>query len=220
MSNQKSSYEKMKSERLFTFSEDLRAEQNRCISLQNEYNATTPYEYEKRMALLPQMFAEVGEGSYIEPPLRANWGGKFVHLGKHFYANFNLTLVDDCEIYIGDHVYIAPNVVLTTAGHPMAREIRDLGYQFNASIHIGNSVWIGANAVVLPGITIGDNCVIGAGSVVTKDIPANSVAVGNPCRVLRQINEHDYEYYWRDKKIEPEELEVIARVRAEEQKSE
>lgn len=211
MTEKEKSYEKMKNGRLFVFSDELADDQRKCLRLQYEYNNTSPDEGERRGELLKQMFAEIGEGSYIEPPLRANWGGHFVHLGKKVYANFNLTLVDDCEIYVGDNVMFGPNVTVATANHPIAPELRDLTYQYNIPVHIGNHVWIGAGAVILPGVKIGDNSVIGAGSIVTKDIPENSVAVGNPCRVIRKISERDYEYYWRDCKIEPEDLAAIGR---------
>ena len=156
---------------------------------------------EKRGQLLKEMFAEIGEGCYVEPPLHSNFGGYHVHFGKNVYANFNLTLVDDTHIYVGDFTMFGPNVTIATAGHPICPELREKGLQYNMPVHIGKNCWIGANAVVLPGITIGDNVVIGAGSVVTKDIPSNVVAVGNPCRVLRQVSEHDREYYYKDKKI-------------------
>lgn len=117
------------------------------------------------------------------------------------YANFNLTLVDDTYIYIGNSVMIGPNVTLATAGHPVEPELRREVAQFNIPIHIGDNVWIGANSVVLPGVKIGENSVIGAGSVVTKDIPSNVVAVGNPCRVLREIGEHDKEFYYKERQI-------------------
>ncbi|MBO7738363.1 MAG: sugar O-acetyltransferase, partial [Clostridia bacterium] len=166
-----------------------------------EYNATRPKETEKRARLLKEMFAEIGDGCYIEPPLRSNWGGKHLHFGKNVYANFNLTLVDDTHVYVGDCTMFGPNVTIATAGHPILPNLREKGYQYNASVRIGRNCWIGAGAVILPGITIGDNTVIGAGSVVTKDIPANVVAVGNPCRVLRPIEEKDKEYYFKDRKI-------------------
>ena len=124
-----------------------------------------------------------------------------MHFGKNVYANFNLTLVDDTHIYVGDYTMFGPNVTVATAGHPICPELREKGLQYNMPVHIGKNCWIGANAVVLPGITIGDNVVIGAGSVVTKDIPSNVVAAGNPCRVLRQVSEHDREYYYKDRKI-------------------
>lgn len=181
--------------------EDLVAEQLTFVEKLYDFNATRPLEQDKRAKMLKNMFAEIGEDCYIEPPLHSNWGGKHVHFGKGVYANFNLTLVDDTHIYVGDHTMIGPNVVLATAGHPILPELRPLAYQFNMPIHIGKNCWLGAGVIVLPGITIGDNSVIGAGSVVTKDIPANVVAVGNPCKVLREINEHDKEFYFKDKKI-------------------
>ena len=146
------------------------------------------------------MLAEVGENCYVEPPLHANWGCH-THFGKNVYANFNLTLVDDTDIFVGDSVMFGPNVTVATAGHPIDPALRLKVGQFNIPVRIGNNVWIGANSVILPGITIGDNSVIGAGSIVTKDIPENVVAVGNPCRVLRPISERDKEYYYKDRKI-------------------
>ncbi|HEQ3586377.1 TPA: sugar O-acetyltransferase [Vibrio harveyi] len=185
----------------FCNDEALAAMQTECLETLYDYNQTRPSEGEKRSNILNHLLASVGKNCYIEPPLRANWGCH-TYLGDNVYANFNLTLVDDTHIYIGDHVMIGPNVTIATAGHPIDPELRRDIAQFNIPVHIGNNVWIGANSVVLPGVTIGENSVIGAGSVVTKDIPANVVAVGNPCRVLREIGEHDKEFYFRDRKIE------------------
>ncbi len=179
----------------------IMGEQAKCLEKLYDYNATRPSEGEKRQALLKEMFAEIGEDCYIEPPFRANWAGKHIHFGNSVYANFNLTCVDDTHIYVGDCTMFAPNVVLATAGHPILPELREKAYQFNMPIHIGRNCWLGAGVIVMPGVTIGDNTVIGAGSVVTKDIPANVVAVGNPCRVMRPIGERDKEYYFRDRKI-------------------
>lgn len=180
---------------------NIMSEQAKCLEKLYDFNATRPSEADKRQALLKEMFAEIGEDCYIEPPLRANWGGKHIHFGNSVYANFNLTCVDDTHIYVGDCTMFAPNVVLATAGHPILPELREKAYQFNMPIHIGRNCWLGAGVIVMPGVTIGDNTVIGAGSVVTKDIPANVVAVGNPCRVLRPIGERDKEYYFKDRKI-------------------
>lgn len=180
---------------------DLFNEQITYLEKLYDFNATRPLELEKRNELLKNMFAEIGDDCYIEPPLHSNWAGKHVHFGKGVYANFNLTLVDDTHIYVGDYTMIGPNVVLATAGHPILPELRPMAYQYNMPIHIGKNCWLGAGVIVLPGITIGDNSVIGAGSVVTKDIPANVVAVGNPCKVLREINDHDKEFYFKDRKI-------------------
>ena len=194
--------EKMHSGDLYlSADEDLVAEQLTFLEKLYDFNATRPLEQKKRAEMLKEMFAEIGEDCYIEPPLHSNWGGKHVHFGKGVYANFNLTLVDDTHIYVGDSTMIGPNVVLATAGHPILPELRPDAYQFNLPIHIGKNCWLGAGVIVLPGISIGDNSVIGAGSIVTKDIPANVVAVGNPCRVLREINEHDREYYYKDREI-------------------
>ncbi|HBN57130.1 MAG TPA: sugar O-acetyltransferase [Lachnospiraceae bacterium] len=166
-----------------------------------DFNATRPTELDKREVLLKEMFAEIGEGCYIEPPFHANFGGSHVHFGSHIYANFNLTMVDDTHIYVGDYTMFGPNVTVATAGHPILPELRRQGYQYNAPIHIGENCWIGAGVLIMPGVTIGNNSVIGAGSVVTKDIPSDVVAIGVPCRVLREINEHDKVYYFRDRKI-------------------
>ena len=176
--------------------------QMRCLDKLYDYNATRPTEEEKRTALLQEMFAQIGEGCYIEPPFHANWGGRHVHFGKYVYANFNLTLVDDTHIYVGDYTMFGPGVIIASAGHPILPELREKIYQYNMPVHIGKNCWLGAGAIVLPGITIGDNTVVGAGSVVTKDLPANTVAVGNPCRVLRPITEHDRKYYFKDRKID------------------
>ncbi len=177
-------------------------EQMKCLERLYDYNNTRPCEQQKRQAMLREMFAQIGEGCYIEPPFHSNWGGKHVHFGKGVYANFNFTAVDDTHIFVGDYTMFGPNVILATAGHPILPELRQKTYEYNMPIHIGKNCWLGAGVIVLPGISIGDNSVIGAGSVVTKDIPSNVVAVGNPCRVLRQINEHDREYYFKDRKID------------------
>ena len=192
---------------------DLQAQQLQCLELQYDYNATRPAEQEKRQQLLKQMFAEIGENCYLETPFFSNWGGKHVHFGNGVYANFNLTLVDDGDIYVGDRVMMGPNVVLATAGHPVEPELRRNVAQFNLPIHIGANVWLGAGCIVLPGVTIGENSVIGAGSVVTRDIPANSVAAGNPCKVIREINEQDMKFYYRDRPIDPADLEEERRLR-------
>lgn len=177
-------------------------EQNACLELLYTFNQTRPSEQEKRNQLLKQMFAEIGENCYIEPPFHANFGGKHVHFGKNVYANFNLTMVDDGHIYVGDYTMFAPGVIVATAGHPILPELRETVYQYNMPVHIGKNCWIGAGAIILPGVTIGDQVVVGAGSVVTKDLPSNVVAVGNPCRVIREINEHDRVYYFKNRKID------------------
>ena len=160
--------------------ESLQREQLQCMDRLFEFNQVRPSDLERKNALLKEMFAEIGEDCYIETPLRANWGGRHVHFGKNIYTNFNLTLVDDTHIHVGDYCQIGPNVVLATAGHPILPELREKGYQYNAPVRIGRNCWLGAGVVVVPGVTIGDNVVVGAGSVVTRDLPDNVIAVGNP----------------------------------------
>ena len=183
--------------------EAIVAEQTCCLERLYDYNQTRPGEGARRAELLRAMFAEIGDGCYIEPPLHANFGGRHVHFGSRVYANFNLTLVDDTHIYVGDATMLGPNVTLATAGHPILPALRAQGYQYNAPVRIGRNCWLGAGVVVLPGVTIGDNTVVGAGSVVTKDLPANVVAAGNPCHVLRPIGARDAQYYFKDHAIPP-----------------
>lgn len=177
---------------------EIMREQTGCTAAMREFN-TLGLGDEARMAqLMRAMFAEVGEGTYIQPPFYANWGGAHVHLGAHVYANFHLTVVDDGNVYIGDNTMIGPNVTIATAGHPVLPSLRARGIQYNMDVIIGANVWIGAGALILPGVKIGADSVVGAGAVVTKDIPAGVVAVGNPCRVLRPIGERDETFYYKD----------------------
>ena len=171
--------------------ETILADQAVLLDGLRKFNAYTAAEAEKRQQYMKEVFASCGEECYIETPFYANWGGKNVHLGNRVYINFNATFVDDGHIFIGDGVMFGPNVTIATAGHPLDAERRAKGLQYNRDVHIGDNAWIGAGAILLPGVRIGCNTVIGAGSVVTKDIPDNVIAVGNPCRVLREINDKD-----------------------------
>lgn len=186
--------------------ETIVAEQTACLELLYDFNQTRPREQKKRRELLQKMFGKIGPNCYIEPPFHANFGVNHCYFSDHIYANFNLTVVDDTYIHVGDHTMFGSNVTLATAGHPILPELRQAGYQHNQAIHIGKNCWLGAGVVVLPGITIGDNTVVGAGSVVTKDLPANVVAVGDPCKILRPLNEYDRKYYFKDRQIKWEEL--------------
>lgn len=188
------------------FCDDIELVKEQVIYLDNvfDYNHLKPSQFEEKQLLLKEMFAEIGKDCYIETPFYANWGGKNVHIGDNFYSNFNLVLVDDCDITIGNRVMIGPNVVLATGTHPVEPKLRGKQAQYNLPIHIEDNVWLGAGCIVMPGITIGENSVIGAGSVVTKDIPSNVVAVGNPCRVLREINDNDKKYYYKNLEIDLE----------------
>lgn len=184
--------------------ESVMSEQSKYQEKLYEYNGLRPEDGQRRQELLKEMMGSIGENTFIQAPFYANWGGKHVYMGKWVYVNFNLTMVDDGNIYIGDYVMIGPNVTIATAGHPILPCLRRKGLQYNADVHIGNNVWIGAGALIMPGVTIGDDTVIGAGSVVTRDIPSGVVAVGNPCRVMRKISDRDRKYYFRDYEIDLE----------------
>ena len=173
-----------------------------------EFNQLRPSDINAKTEYMKSVFAECGEDNYIELPFRANWGGHHTHWGSGIYANSNLTLVDDGHIYIGDKVLFGPNVTVATANHPVDPELRSKALQYNKDVHISDNVWIGANTVIVPGVSIGRNSVIGAGSVVTKDIPDNVVAVGVPCRVIREICEHDREFFFKNEKIDWENLTI------------
>jgi len=171
-----------------------------------EFNQLRPTDYEAKTAYMKEVFAECGDGNYIELPFHANWGGHNTHWGSGIYANSNLTLVDDGHIYIGDKVMFGPNVTVVTAAHPVEPGLRARGFQYNKDVYIGENAWIGAGAVILPGVHIGRNAVIGAGSIVTADIPDNAVAVGNPCRVMREAGQRDREFFFKDERIDWENL--------------
>ena len=180
---------------------ELEEQRRRCKEAMFDFNSTRPGEDEKRTAILKGLLAECPDHVFLETPAHMSYGSH-VHLGDYFYANFNLVIIDDTDVYIGDRVLVGPNVTICATGHPVYPLYRELAAHYSLPIRIGNCVWIGANSVILPGVKIGDNTVTGAGSVVTKDIPDNVVAVGNPCRVLREITERDREYYFRDRKVD------------------
>ena len=195
-------YEKMKKGLIYDPSVDeIMNEQFKYQDKLWEFNQLKPSQVKEKLAYMKENFAECGDNCYIELPFRANWGGHNVHFVNYVYANYNLTIVDDGHVYVGDRVKFGPNVIIATAGHPIDPELRLKGLQYNKDVYIGNNVWIGGGVIIVPGVKIGDNSVIGAGSVVTKDIPSNVVAVGNPCKVLREINDHDKIYYYKNEKI-------------------
>ena len=170
------------------------------------FNKLKADDYSEKEEYMKSVFARCGKNNYIELPLHANWGGHHLYLGSDIYFNSNTTLVDDGNIHIGDKVMFGPNVTIITAAHPVLPELRSRGLQYNRDVRIEENVWIGAGVIIMPGVTIGKNSVIGAGSIVTRDIPENVVAVGNPCRVMRQISERDREYFFRDERIDWENL--------------
>jgi acetyltransferase-like isoleucine patch superfamily enzyme len=179
----------------------LPEERSACRKLVFEYNHLHPDDWDKKDELLRRIIANAGKDIHIEPPFQCDYGTN-IEIGDNFFANYNLVVLDVAKVKIGNNVQIAPNVALYTAGHPVHPDSRNSGYEYGIDITIGDNVWIGGNTCVMPGVTIGNNVVIGAGSVVTKDIPDNMIAVGNPCRVVREITEEDRHFYYKDRRFD------------------
>ena len=184
----------------------LPEERERARRLCYEYNHLPPERWGERVELMKRILGKTGQRLFIEPDFRCDYGVN-ITVGEDFYANFNLVILDVAPVTIGDHVMIAPNVSIYTAGHPLHPDSRNSGYEYGQSVTIGDDVWIGGSVVILPGVTIGRGAVIGAGSVVTKDIPPMVLAVGNPCRVVRPITEEDRRYYYKDRPFTQREME-------------
>ncbi len=179
------------------FGDILLSERQHAKELIFDFNNLRPTDVEKRNEIIKNLFGKTGNTFFIEPPFRCDYGYN-IEIGENFYSNYNLIILDCAKVNIGDNVLIAPNVGIYTAGHPLHYEMRNEGYEYAFPIFIGNNVWIGGNVIINPGVKIGDNSVIGAGSVVTRDIPENVVAVGNPCRILKQITVEDKLFYYKD----------------------
>lgn len=167
------------------------------------YNQLSPEQAKEQDQLIREIIGKCGESIFIEQPFRCDYG-KNIEVGNNFFANYNLTVLDVGKVVIGKNVQIAPNVSIYTAGHPIHPDSRNSGYEYGIGVTIGDNVWIGGNTVINPGIHIGDNVVIGSGSVVTKDLPDNVIAAGNPCKVLRKITEEDRKYYYKDREFDVE----------------
>ena len=165
------------------------------------FNNMEPDKFEERIARIKEIFGKTGENIFVEAPFHCDYGYN-IEVGENFFANYNLTILDVGKVKIGANAQIAPNVSIYTAGHPVHPESRNTGYEYGIPITIGDNVWIGGSVTILPGVTIGNNVVIGAGSVVTRDLPDNVIAAGNPCRVLRTITEEDRDFYYRDRKFD------------------
>lgn len=187
--------------------EGMLAYQRELVERLNQYNRTpeTPEGLRQREEILREALGTYGEGLCILPPVYANWGLKNLHVGKNVFFNFNVCLVDDADIFLGDDCLVGPGCHIITAQHPVSPRLRKNQLQFNKPIHIGNNVWLGAGAVILPGVTIGDNSIVAAGSVVTRDVEADVIVAGSPARVLRRITEEDDRVYDRTKAV-PEEM--------------
>ncbi len=181
-----------------------------------ELNQLRPSDAQAKEAYMKEVFAECGDYCYIELPFRASWGGAHVHFGTGVYANSNLTLLDDGHIYVGNRVLFGPNVIVSTANHPLDPQLRRFEMQYNRDVYIGENVWIGAGTIISAGVHIGKNTVIGAGSVVTRNIPENVLALGSPCHDVREIGQHDreYFYYQHDERIDWDNLLAICETKS------
>lgn len=181
--------------------DSLPAERLRSKKLLREFNTCDPEDIETQKRLITELFGKVGENFEIFPPFYCDYGCN-IEIGENFFASYNCVMVDCGKIIIGNNTMIAANTVITSAGHPVHHEPRDAGYEYGITTTIGNSVWIGAGVIVNPGVHIGNNVVVGSGSVVTKDIPDNVIAVGNPCRVMREITDEDKQYYFKKRRFD------------------
>ena len=179
----------------------LEQERKRARLLIHQYNHLSPGELSQQQHIVRELLGSCGEQFVIEAPFRCDYGYN-IHLGENFYSNFNLVILDCAEVRIGNNALIGPDVGIYTAGHPVHPELRNQGYEFAFPVKIGSSVWIGGHVVINPGVEIGDNVVIGSGSVVTKDIPSGVIAMGNPCRVFREVTEEDLKYYYKNLKFD------------------
>lgn len=179
----------------------LSEERMACKLKIREYNTLPPDDRQGKDKLIKEILGKTGEYINIEPPFICDYGYN-IEIGENFFANYNFVVLDVGKVRIGENVQIAPNVAIYTAGHPIHPDSRNSGYEYGIDITIGDNVWIGGNTCILPGVKIGNNVVIGAGSVVSKDIPDDMIAVGNPCRVIRKITEEDRDYYYKDRKFD------------------
>ena len=168
-----------------------------------EYNLLYPNDRKKMDELIRKIIGKAGKSIFIEQPFHCDYGWN-IEVGDNFYANFNCVILDVGKVTIGNNVMFASNVSLFTAGHPVHPEARNSGYEYGIPITIGDNVWLGGNVSVNPGITIGSNVVIGSGSIVTRDIPDNVIAAGNPCRIIRCVTDEDKLYYFKDRKFDVE----------------
>lgn len=180
----------------------------RARRLTQALNTADRADFDKIRSIINELFGRSDETTFINPPFYCDYGSN-IEVGKNCFINFNCVFLDNAKITLGDNCMLAPNVSIYTAGHPLHPDNRKLGHEYGIAVTVGDNVWIGGSTVICPGVRIGSNCVIGAGSVVTRDIPDWSLAAGNPCRVIRPITEADRAYYFKDRQIDPEIAELL-----------
>ena len=190
--------------------ESVMEEQKVCRRILQRLNTVDRSDFDEIGKIVKELLGK-SDGAFINPPFYCDYGSH-IEVGKNFFANYNCTIIDVAKVKIGNNCQMAPNVAIYTAGHPLHPVSRNSMYEYGISVTIGDNVWIGGNTVIMPGVHIGSNTVIGAGSVVTKDIPDWVVAVGNPCRVIKQITEEDKKYYYKDREFDPEAWEYISKL--------
>ena len=190
--------------------ESVMEEQKVCRRILQRLNTVDRSDFDEIGKIVKELLGK-SDGAFINPPFYCDYGSH-IEVGKNFFANYNCTIIDVAKVKIGDNCQMAPNVAIYTAGHPLHPVSRNSMYEYGISVTIGDNVWIGGNTVIMPGVHIGSNTVIGAGSVVTKDIPDWVVAVGNPCRVIKQITEDDKKYYYKDREFDPEAWDYISKL--------
>ena len=190
--------------------ESVMEEQKVCRRILQRLNMVDRSDFDEIGKIVKELLGK-SDGAFINPPFYCDYGSH-IEVGKNFFANYNCTIIDVAKVKIGDNCQMAPNVAIYTAGHPLHPVSRNSMYEYGISVTIGDNVWIGGNTVIMPGVHIGSNTVIGAGSVVTKDITDWVVAVGNPCRVIKQITEEDKKYYYKDREFDPEAWEYISKL--------
>ncbi len=182
-------------------------QQVQCRKILQRLNTINRWEFDEITAILSKLFG-TSDNPFVNPPFYCDYGSN-IHVGKGFFANYNCCIIDVARVTIGDNCMLAPNVAIYTAGHPVHPTTRNSGFEYGVEVTVGDNVWIGGNTVILPGVHIGNNTVIGAGSVVTRDVPGFVIAAGNPCRVIREITEEDRKYYYKDREWDPEARSMI-----------
>lgn len=202
------SAERRAKELLFLADENDWVQMKRARKLTQQLNTMDTSDFDRIRGVVNELFGKSDETTFLNPPFYCDYGSN-IEVGKNCFINYNCTILDNAKVVLGDNCLLAPNVSIYTAGHTIHPAARALGYEYGIPVTVGDNVWIGGNTVICPGVHIGSNTVVGAGSVVTRDIPEWSFAAGNPCRVIRPITEEDRKYYFKDRQIDEETMRLV-----------